>query len=151
VKNTLATVQAIANQSLIHARSPSAFVTGFAGRVQALAKAHTLLTQRDMRGADVMELVREQVVLGASDDDRTSCSGPMLMLEPQAALHLALVLHELATNARKHGALSVPNGRLEVSWTMQTNGQQNLLLSWKESNGPKVRVPNGRGFGSTLI
>jgi PAS domain S-box-containing protein len=151
VKNTLATVQAIANQSLIHARSPSAFVTSFSGRVQALAKAHTLLTQRDMQGADVMELVREQVVLGVSDDDRISCSGPMLMLEPQAALHLALVLHELATNARKHGALSVPNGRLAVSWTMRTNGQQNLLLSWKESNGPKVRVPNARGFGSTLI
>jgi PAS domain S-box-containing protein len=151
VKNTLATVQAIANQSLIRAGSPSTFVTGFAGRIQALAKAHTLLTQRDMRGADVMELVREQVVLGASDDDRISCSGPILMLEPQAALHLALVLHELATNARKHGALSVPNGRLAVSWTMQTNGRQNLLLSWKESNGPKVRVPNGRGFGSTLI
>jgi PAS domain S-box-containing protein len=151
VKNTLATVQAIANQSLIHAKSPNDFVASFSGRVQALAKAHTLLTQRDMQGAEVMELVREQVVLGAADDDRISCSGPMLMLEPQAALHLALVLHELATNARKHGALSVPSGRLAVTWTMRTNGQQNLLLSWKESNGPKVRVPNGRGFGSTLI
>jgi PAS domain S-box-containing protein len=151
VKNTLATVQAIASQSLIHAKSPSDFVTSFSGRVQALAKAHTLLTQRDMQGADVMELVREQVVLGASDDGRISCSGPMLMLEPQAALHLALVLHELATNARKHGALSVPNGRLAVTWTMRTNGQQNLLLSWRETNGPKLRVPNGRGFGSTLI
>src|SRR4029077_20154006 len=75
----------------------------------------------------------------------------MLMLEQQAALHLALVLHELATNARKHGALSVPSGRLAVTWTVQTNGQQNLLLSWKESDGPKVRAPNARGFGSTLI
>jgi PAS domain S-box-containing protein len=151
VKNTLATVQAIASQSLIHAKSPTAFVTSFTGRIQALAKAHTLLTQRDMQGADVMELVREQVVLGASQDDRIFCSGPELMLEPQAAVHLALVLHELATNARKHGALSVPSGRLAVTWKMQTNGQQNLVLSWKESNGPKVRVPNERGFGSTLI
>jgi PAS domain S-box-containing protein len=151
VKNTLATVQAIASQSLIHTKSPNDFVTGFSGRVQALAKAHTLLTKRDMQGADVMELVREQVVLGASDDERISYSGPMLMLEPQAALHLALVLHELATNARKHGALSVPNGRLGVTWTVQTNGQQNLQLSWKESSGPKVRAPNARGFGSTLI
>jgi PAS domain S-box-containing protein len=151
VKNTLATVQAIASQSLIHAKSPNDFVTGFSGRVQALAKAHTLLTKRDMQGADVMELVREQVVLGASDDERISYSGPMLMLEPQAALHLALVLHELATNARKHGALSLPNGRLGVTWTVQTNGQQNLQLSWKESSGPKVKAPNARGFGSTLI
>src|SRR5262249_11915349 len=98
-KNTQATGQASVNRARVHATSSGAFLAGFAGRVPALAKAHTLLTQRDMRGADVMELVREQVVLGASDDDRTSCSGPMLMLEPQAALPLALVLHELATNA----------------------------------------------------
>ena len=73
------------------------------------------------------------------------------MLDAQAALHLALVLHELATNARKHGALSVPNGRLSVVWEMRRNGGQDLLLQWRESNGPKVRVPHARGFGSTLI
>jgi PAS domain S-box-containing protein len=151
VKNTLATVQAIASQSLVHAKSPTEFVSGFTGRVQALANAHTLLTRSEMRGAEVMDLVREQVLLGAADDHRISCSGPLLMLEPQAALHLALILHELATNARKHGALSAANGRLSVSWEMRSNGGQNLLLRWEESGGPKVRAPAARGFGSTLI
>jgi hypothetical protein len=66
-------------------------------------------------------------------------------------MHLALVLHELATNARKHGALSVPYGRLSVTWQMRTNGCSSLLLSWKESNGPKVSAPSAHGFGRTLI
>jgi PAS domain S-box-containing protein len=151
IKNTLASVQAIATQSLLRARTPDAFVSGFTGRIQALARAHTLLTQANMQGAELMELVREQVLLGTSDDGRISCSGPLLMLEAQAALHLALVLHELATNARKYGALSVPEGHLSVSWQMRTNGGRRLLLLWKESGGPEVRAPNTRGFGSTLI
>jgi two-component sensor histidine kinase len=151
IKNTLATVQAIATQSLLRAKSPSGFVSSFTGRVQALAKAHTLLTKTMMQGTDVTELVSEQVLLGVSDDNRISCSGPLHVLDAQQALHLALVLHELATNARKYGALSVPNGRLSVSWQMRTNGGRNLLLLWKESSGPKVTAPSERGFGSTLI
>ena len=151
VKNTLATVQAIASQSLVHAKGPTEFVASFTGRVQALATAHALLTRSEMRGAEIMDLVREQALLGDADDSRVSCSGPLLMLEPQAALHLALVLHELATNARKYGALSEPRGRLAVSWEMRRNGGQNLLLRWEESNGPMVRAPAARGFGSTLI
>src|SRR6516165_2356992 len=151
VKNTLATVQAIANQSLVRAKSPTDFVSSFAGRIQALAKAHTLLTRSKMQGADVMELVSEQVLIGAPNDDRISCSGPLLVLDAQAAVHLALVLHELATNARKHGALSVPQGRLSVTWQMRTNGGCSLLLSWKESHGPRVSAPSAHGFGRTLI
>jgi PAS domain S-box-containing protein len=151
VKNTLATVQAIANQSLVRAKSPTDFVSGFTGRLEALAKAHTLLTRTSMQGADVMELVSEQVLIGAPNDNRISCSGPLLVLDAQAAMHLALVLHELATNARKHGALSVPTGRLSVTWQVRTNGGCSLLLSWKESNGPKVSAPSAHGFGRTLI
>ncbi len=151
VKNTLATVQAIASQSLVRAKSPTDFVSGFTGRLQALAKAHTLLTRTSMQGADVMELVSEQVLIGAPNDNRISCSGPLLVLDAQAAMHLALVLHELATNARKHGALSVPTGRLSVTWQVRTNGGCSLLLSWKESNGPKVSAPSVHGFGRTLI
>jgi PAS domain S-box-containing protein len=151
VKNTLATVQAIASQSLARARSPGDFVSSFNGRVQALARAHSLLTQRSLQGAEVGELVRDQVLLGAGADDRFACSGPRLMLDAQASVHLGLVLHELGTNARKHGALSVPQGRLSVSWAMRTNGRRSLLLEWKESNGPKVSAPAAHGFGSALI
>src|SRR5262249_53844388 len=152
VKNTLATVQAIANQSLRHANNPTEFVSGFSGRVQALARAHDLLTGSKLQGAEVMKLVREQVLLGGSDDDRVSCCGPGLVLDAQTTVHLGLVLHELATNARKHGALSVATGRLAVKWEVRTNGDgKQLRLEWKESGGPSVAAPRRRGFGSTLI
>jgi PAS domain S-box-containing protein len=151
VKNTLATIQAIANQSLRHSKSPSDFVSGFSGRVQALARAHDVLTQTKLQGADVMKLVREQVLLGGSNDRRVSCSGPMLLLDAQKAVHLALVLHELATNARKYGALSVAKARLSVKWEVRTNGGRNLVIEWKETGGPPVLAPSRRGFGSTLI
>src|SRR5215467_8293721 len=150
VKNTLATVHAIASQSLARSKSPADFVSGFSGRLQALANAHTLLTRTQMQGADVMTLVNEQVVIGAAGD-RISCSGPLLMLDSQASAHLALVLHELATNARKYGALSVPGGRLSVTWEMRTNGGCSLFLSWKESDGPEVSAPRAHGFGRALI
>jgi len=151
VKNTLATVQALASQSLRRSKNHTDFVSGFSGRVQALARAHDLLTQSTLQGADVLGLVREQVMLGAADDSRISCSGPLLMLDAQLVVHLALVLHELATNARKYGALSVPGGRLDIRWEMQTNGGRNLVIEWKESGVPMVATPEGRGFGSTLI
>src|SRR5215208_8478507 len=151
VKNTLATIQAIASQSLRRSKSPSDFVSSFSGRVQSLARAHDLLTQTKLQGAEIKELVHEQVVYGGTDDSRISFSGPSLMLDAQAAVHLALVLHELATNARKYGALSNPNGRLSVKWELRTNGGRKLILDWKESGGPTVTAPKERGFGSTLI
>ena len=151
VKNTLATIQAVANQSLRRAKSPDDFVASFTGRVQALAKANTLLTHTSFQGAELMDLVSEQVLLGRADDNRISCSGPRLMLGSQVAIHLALILHELATNARKYGALSVPNGHLSVIWEVRTNGGRNLFLQWTESGGPNVTAPAERGFGTTLL
>ncbi len=151
VKNTLATVQAIAGQSLLRAKSPDEFVAGFSGRIQVLARAHTLLTAGKWQGADVRELVRDQVMLGPDDDHRISYSGPVLTLDPQTAMHLVLVVHELGTNARKHGALSGPDGRLAVSWELRSNGGRDFILEWKESGGPKADGPAKRGFGTTLI
>ena len=151
VKNTLATIQAIASQSLRRAKSPTDFVSSFSGRVQALAQAHDLLVQTKFQGAELKDIVLDQVSLGANDDSRISYSGPTLQLDSQVAVHVALVLHELATNARKYGALSVQGGRLAVRWELQTNGERKLLLNWDESGGPKVSAPKERGFGSTLI
>jgi PAS domain S-box-containing protein len=150
IKNTLATVQAIATQSLLRAKSPADFVAGFTGRVEAMAKAHTLLTNRMMQGVNLVELINEQVLLGGSDS-RIFCSGPALTLGAQETLHLGLVLHELATNARKFGSLSVPQGRLSIKWQLRTNGARDLLLSWTESGGPEVKSPGASGFGSALI
>ena len=151
VKNTLATVQAIASHSLRRARNSEDFVSSFTGRVQALARAHHLLTERMWRGADVADLVREQVVLGVVESNRVAFSGPALLLDPQSALHLALVLHELATNARKYGALSVPQGQLSVSWSMLANKGRMLVLQWSERGGPAVAAPSSVGFGTSLI
>lgn len=154
VKNTLAMVQAIATQTLSRASSPEAFVESFNGRIHALAKAHTLLTGSQRQGADLRTLITDQLALGvAGSDRRIACSGPDVFLDSQAALHLGLVLHELGANARKHGSLSVPEGRLDVSWDVvgQGSGAPMLHLSWVESGGPEVGPPAQSGFGKLLI
>lgn len=151
VKNTLATIQSVATQSLRRAKNPNDFVSGFSGRVHALARAHDLLTQTKMHGVELGELVREQVLIGSTDERRITYSGPNVVLDAQSTIHIALILHELATNARKYGALSVPNGRLSIVWETSSNGTRNLVLEWQERGGPKVSVPKERGFGSSLI
>ncbi|HEX5421064.1 MAG TPA: PAS domain S-box protein [Gammaproteobacteria bacterium] len=152
VKNTLATIQAIASQSMRTSTSPKEFVTSFNGRVHALARAHDLLVQQNMKGAYLDDLVREQVVLGFADDTRVRYSGPKLALDSRTAVQFALVLHELATNARKYGALSVPTGTLTVSWKIVPRGDgREMRLTWQESGVPNVREPQSRGFGTTLI
>ena len=153
VKNTLATVQAIAMQTLNAKMEPAAFVESFAGRIQALGRAHGLLSRSGWQGADLALLVNEQLLLGLSGADRRiSTSGPHIMLEPQMALHLGLVLHELGSNARKYGCLSQPEGRLATEWWLNGNsGDPTLRLRWSESDGPPVAAPKIRGFGTTLI
>jgi PAS domain S-box-containing protein len=150
VKNTLATIQAIANQSLRRSASPSDFVTSFGGRIHALARAHDLLVRSEMKGSDIADVIREQVLLGPAADPRISYGGPSVKLDLRAGVHLALVLHELATNARKYGALSVPGGRLTIDWRVEATGPD-LLISWREEGVPQVSAPSTHGFGTTLI
>ena len=152
IKNTLATVQAIASQTLHRAATPSAFVSSFNGRIQALARAHGLLTGGSYQGANITRLVRDQLVLGGGEDARIVCTGPEVTLDAQMALHLALVLHELGANARKYGALSVTSGKVSVDWRLnESAGARSLMLEWRESGGPEVTTPSSRGFGATLI
>lgn len=151
VKNTLATVQSIANQTVYRAKSANDFATSFGGRLQALARAHNLLTQSTWQGAELSAIVHDQLPIGEAGDDRISYSGPTLMLNSQAALHLSLVLHELATNAMKYGALSDLRGKLAIRWTVRTDGGRHLVLQWQERGGPTVTVPQSGGFGTTLI
>ena len=151
VKNTLATIQAIARQSLRLEPSPSRFVAGFTGRLQALARAHDILVHGDMQRGELGDLVREQVELG-SRDGRISVSGPRVELDARTALQMALVLHELATNARKHGALATPRGRLAVAWTIEKSGDASeLALDWRESGVDLRGEPAAPGFGTVLI
>jgi PAS domain S-box-containing protein len=150
VKNTLATVQAMAEQTLRHAADPAEFVQTFRGRVQALARSHNLLTQATWSGVDLHALVREQLI--ASGDERITCAGPAVQLRPQMAVHLGLALHELGTNARKHGALSVAQGRLAVRWDVRHEDDARVLVvDWVESGGPPTRAPAAPGFGLQLV
>lgn len=148
VKNTLATVQAIATQTLRHTDSPADFSKAFMGRIQALARAHSLLSSTTWRGADLAELVQNQLQLGLIDAARLSVSGPSLDFAPDIALHLALVLHELATNAHKYGAFAAPEGRVQLEW--EQRGQE-MHLRWQESGVPQFEPPSRSGFGTTLI
>src|SRR5690606_15240433 len=138
VKNTLATIQAIASQSLRRAADPRDFVKSFNGRVQALARAHDLLVQGRMKGAPIGETLREQVFFGGANDGRIHCAGPFMMLDARNAVQLALVMHELATNARKYGALSLPEGRLSIEWSILTEPERMLRIMWKESGVENV-------------
>jgi two-component sensor histidine kinase len=151
VKNTLATIQAIAGQSLRSSASPAAFVASFNGRIQSLARAHDVLVAGQMKGADIGQIVREQVALGSPDGTRISADGPPVFLPAKAAVNLGLVLHELATNARKYGALAAPAGRLDITWKLHTYPRRELLIRWRESGVNGVQEPRNRGFGSTLI
>jgi PAS domain S-box-containing protein len=150
VKNTLATVQSIAKQTVHYARTPADFASSFSGRIQSLARIHDLLTESTWQGAELSALVREQVSIDGNER-RFSYSGPSVMLNAQAALHLSLVLHELATNARKYGALLKPSGRVSIDWTVRTDEERRLFLRWQERGGPPVSVPGSRGFGTNLI
>jgi len=158
VKNTLATVDAISRQTLHRASSAKDFADSFSGRLRALARANALLTTASVQGpevahgAQISELISAQLALEDQGDSRVSCDGPIVVLNAQAALHLALVLHELGTNARKYGALASPSGRVAIEWTVESNNDARLLtLIWREAGGPQVTAPEKRGFGTTLI
>ena len=148
VKNTLASVQAIATQTLRHAAEPAEFAPTFIGRIHALARAHSLLSSATWQGASLRELVNGQLQLGTIDESRLTVDGPDVDLPPEMALHLALVIHELATNANKYGALSTSEGRLSFTWQGTAEG---LMLEWAEQGGPAVEPPSRRGFGTALI
>jgi two-component system, chemotaxis family, CheB/CheR fusion protein len=153
VKNTLAVVQAIAHQTLRTAKTNKDFVQAFEGRVAALGSAHDLLVQSDWKGADLASLAREQLKPHVSDDpSRAQIKGPPVLLPPSLASPFGFVIYELATNAAKYGALSVPNGTVSLNWSLVPSNPGTMLkFVWKESGGPRVKPPTDRGFGSVLI
>lgn len=148
VKNTLAVVQAIVQQTLWNTKDPADFAQRFAGRIQSLARVHTLLTDSTWQGADLRALIRDQLLHGSVDETKLTAWGPTVLLAPQMTLHLALMLHELGTNSSKHGALSATGGWITVNWSVKDTM---LHLKWEERGGPTVRTPVARGFGTRLI
>ena len=147
VKNTLATVQSLSVQSAAQGRSTAEYRELFEGRLLSLSAAHDLLTATNWEGVSLPDLVARAIDPWAVAP-RFTASGPAVWLSPRQALSISLALHELATNATKYGALSVPEGRVEIAWTVA--GDQ-LRLHWRERGGPEVRTPRRRGFGSRLL
>ena len=146
VKNSLATVQSIINQTLRGAEDVESARAAVDARIVALAGAHDLLTDRSWAGADLADIISS--ALAPFVTNHIVLDGPSLHISPSQALALSLALHELATNATKYGALSRPEGRIQLSWKV-LNGRLNL--SWREVGGPPVVAPTRRGFGSRLI
>ena len=146
-KNLLAVIQSIAAGTFRRTNDPAQ--EAFLSRLHALSKAHGLLTEGLGQGAMLEDIVRGQL---AGFAGTISINGPTVLLKPNAAQSFALVVHELATNAAKHGALSRPTGRVTVRWDIHANGSTTKLrFLWQETGGPPVLKPSGKGFGTVLL
>ncbi|MFY0733714.1 MHYT domain-containing protein [Aurantimonas sp. NFXS3] len=153
VKNTLATIQSIASQTARRAQTPEDFRKSFEGRLVALSETHNALTRGGWEAACLRELFEHE--LRPYSTEQIRLDGPVFPLNPREALALGMVIHELATNAAKYGALSVPAGCVRVSWEVEpTDGDARpltLSIAWTELGGPTVAVPARKGFGSRLL
>ena len=152
VKNILAIVSAVISQTLRTTTTPEAFATEVGGRIQAIAKAHSLLTQAGIGEVSLRAILDTELAPYGRSVSNITVAGPDIALTPKAGLALAMAMHELASNATKYGALSTPSGRLSVEW--QVGGERDgevLMLAWTETGGPAVSPPTRRGFGTTLI
>ncbi|MGB6285158.1 MAG: chemotaxis protein CheB [Xanthobacteraceae bacterium] len=151
VKNSLATVQSIAAQTFRFTETPEAFQQTFEARLMALAKTHDLLTKGEWETASLRALlIAELEPYGGTESSRFTLNGQNVQLASAMALALGLVFHELATNAVKFGALSVPSGSVEIGWEIETS-QHRLRWHWIETGGPPVKKPSRRGMGSRVI
>ncbi|HKD29639.1 MAG TPA: sensor histidine kinase, partial [Xanthobacteraceae bacterium] len=146
-KNLLSVVQSIANQTA--ASNPSNFGERFSRRIQALSANQDLLVRSEWQGVEIEDLVRAQLAHFADlIGERITIEGPHLSVTPSAAQSIGMALHELATNAGKYGSLSDDHGSVTIDWRLE-NGQ--FSIGWVEHDGPRVKPPRRRGFGSTII
>jgi PAS domain S-box-containing protein len=154
VKNSFAVLQSILRSTLKSSRSPEHFAEAFSGRLHSLAAAQDILTASDWKGAEFGALARRQLAFYLeSAPGRLTITGPEVNLPADHAVPFGLILNELATNAVKHGALSVPDGAAALSWRVETGTGKGrrLIVEWTESGGPGAAGPHPDGFGSTLI
>ena len=151
VKNVLARVTVVAKQTRDGSRTMDQFVKALDGRIQSMAAAHSLLSLSRWQGVGLKDLVRDQLAPYATDAN-AKVSGANIMLTAATTQALAMVLHELVTNAAKYGALSVPDGQVSVSWTDPAGRDgTNLTITWRETGGAQVSNPAQFGFGTSLI
>ena len=147
-KNMLAIVQAAVHLS--HSDTPEGLKRAIEGRIQALANVHRLFVETRWAGADVRNIVAQELSPYCREgDERAQIEGPNLMVEPSVAQAIAVTVHELSTNAAKYGALSVAHGRVQIEWSRLPDDR--FALRWTESNGPPVQPPASRGFGMRVM
>jgi two-component sensor histidine kinase/integral membrane sensor domain MASE1 len=152
VKNVLATVNAVATHTLNASSSMDHFVAALDGRLRSMASTHELLSHKRWRGLTLSDLLRRELAPYRMSNN-SEIEGPDVTLSAEAGQAVAMVLHELATNAAKHGALSTREGRVSVRWhwPLNGNGHDRLVIEWQESGGPCVEVPSKPGFGTSVI
>jgi two-component sensor histidine kinase len=152
VKNVLASISAVALRTQESSRTMNEFVAALNGRIKSMAIAHELLSHHHWQGIQLAELVRHELAPYATADNNR-IDGPDVALNADAAQVLAMVLHELVTNAAKYGAISVKSGRVAVLWSLTPNGhaQSPLCIHWEESGGPQVVPPTRSGLGTGMI
>jgi two-component sensor histidine kinase len=151
VKNVLATVSAVAAHTLDASSSMHHFVASFDGRIRSMARTHELLSEGRWQGISLLGLVRRELAPYAAGTN-TYVNGPDVILKAEAGQAMAMVLHELVTNAAKHGALSIKNGYVAIRWERRLNGQRSqLIFEWAEMGGPSVAAPKSSGFGTSTI
>ncbi len=152
VKNVLATASAIAAQTLNASSSLEHFVSAFDGRLRSMAQTHELLSERLWRGIPLAALLRRELAPYAGGNN-TEIGGPEVILSAEAGQTLAMVFHELATNAAKHGAFSSREGTVSVDWRRQLNGNAHagLVIEWQETGGPPAKAESKAGYGISVI
>jgi two-component sensor histidine kinase len=151
IKNTLATVSAIASQSLRNAPSTQHAQHAIEGRLLALGRAHDLLLQARWTSADLEKIVRGATeAFDNPDVPKFSIQGPHIQITSGAVIAVAMTLNELCTNTTKFGALSIPPGRVEIAWTVDGPASR-LHLTWSEKHGPIVQAPTKQSFGTRLV
>ena len=152
VRNMLAVVSAMAQQTLATAASPKAFMDAFSARIQAMGRTYALVSRDRWSEVALNEVFAAALApYRAEEHDRVRIEGPAIALRPAAALALGMVAHELATNAVKYGALSTAQGAVSVTWALEARSSEQLVIDWVESGGPAAKKKVERGFGSRLI
>jgi two-component system CheB/CheR fusion protein len=148
VKNTLAVIDAVAQQTMARARSFEEFRRAFGERLRSIGAAHSLLTEGDWTGTKISDILRTELIGRVADEEQVSLAGPDILLRPKAALALHMAVHELATNAAKYGALRPPDGHVDVAWRLLDD--ESVELSWHEHGLPGIE-PAEEGFGMRMI
>jgi two-component sensor histidine kinase len=148
-KNVLANALAIVKLS--QSETFEGLKQAIEGRIQALANVHSLFVQTRWIGAELSAIARQELTPYLEKGElRARIDGPQVLLEPDAAQSIAVIVHELATNAAKYGALSAADGRIDLSWSHESNGRR-LELRWTEPGGPPAQAPTREGFGGRII